>query len=120
MTISKHVVWEDSQPPKDAGYYWVQWAVPNGSKRDGPAEIEWVDPADPGWTINVGRYSWTLPHVPKYTGGMFSKEKLRPEDVRKIRALEGQLTGAAVGKIFGITNTSVYAIWTGRCWKGVA
>lgn len=41
---------------------------------------------------------------------------LTEEQVREIRAMRGKLSGAAIGRRYGVSETTVYDIFNGRSW----
>lgn len=45
--------------------------------------------------------------------------KLDDEKVGQIRALQGQSSAASVGRMYGVTGSCVFAIWSRKSWKHV-
>ena len=53
-------------------------------------------------------------------GRNFHPSKLTEKDVKEIRTLQGKISGVEIGKIYGISKTSVCYIFKGRSWKYVS
>lgn len=52
-----------------------------------------------------------------FSGEKSACSKLTQEDVDKIRALKGKMSGPKVGEMFGVTSGNIYHIWHGVTWK---
>jgi hypothetical protein len=55
----------------------------------------------------------------KNRGASHHIAKLTDADVLAIRALEGTMSQAAIGRLFGVTQSAVWGILAGRRWKHV-
>ena len=46
--------------------------------------------------------------------------KLQESDIKEIRNMQGKLNGVELGKIFNVSATTIYGIWSGRSWSHIA
>lgn len=52
-------------------------------------------------------------------GEKASKAVLNTNQILEIRNLRGKMTGREVAKIYGVTHSAIFAIWTNRTWSHV-
>ena len=49
-------------------------------------------------------------------GERSASAKLTEQDVRLIRSLRGWVSAARLGRVFGVTPTTISQVWNGRSW----
>lgn len=77
------------------------------------------------WCVNPKHISWKTPsenQLDKRTHGTTPKEpgkyKLTPEDVARIRSLQGEMTHDNLAEMFGVSRRNIGAILQRRSWPG--
>ena len=84
----------------------------NGKKHENHLEIlEWVTPVQNN--AHAVAHGWWHPHIGEAHGRAIFREK----QVLEIRALQGKVTQADLGRQFGVTAENIYRILTRRTWK---
>ena len=74
-----------------------------------------VNPRHLRWATRSENIADQIEHGTLRRGSAVNTSKLTPDDVRAIRARDGE-TGAAVAADYGVSPSAIWAIWNGVSW----